>query len=263
MSLAVVTFFYPNAHTYLAGFLNCIRHQTKQDFTLLVFNDGVKNISDAFNEYSHTILFVDVSGTPTQIRFQAFEYLKSTNFEKIVFQDIDDEMTSNRVAVLAELLDDNMIVSNDLSLVNNDGILYAASVWADKINDLSKFDVTYILKKNIVGIGNSGIRKDVLKVKIAYSSLPKVADWFMFYQLMCLGNFKVLFTSRCQTLYRQHQDNMAGVKEFNKQRLEYVIDVKLSHYYGLMEVGFSVDEEIRQLIVAQMLLNFNHGLQKP
>lgn len=251
MSLAVVTFFYPNAVVYISGFLNCIQQQTAQNFTLIVFNDGVQNISSLFTKYNNNIIFVEVTGTPTQVRFQAFEYLKSSNFEKIIFQDIDDEMTSNRVDVLSKLLENHAIVSNDLSLVNNSGVIYSKAIWSDKIKDLFEFDDTFIKRKNIVGIGNSGIRKDILNTKITYSSMPKVADWFMFYQLMYLGKFKALFTTQCQTLYRQHEDNMAGVKNFDKDRLDYVIMVKLSHYQGLKDVGFQVEDDINELNLLQ------------
>jgi len=249
MSLAVVTFFYPNAINYVSGFLNCIQQQTNQNFTLIVFNDGVFDVQNYFSSYKSKITFVDVSGTPTQVRFHAFEYLKSTFFEKIIFQDIDDEMTLNRVDVLSKLLKNYSIVSNDLSLVNDTGAMYARSIWRDKIKDLFEFDDEFIKRKNVVGIGNSGIQKEVLNTKIAYSAVPKVADWFMFYQLMHLGKHKATFTTQCQTLYRQHEDNMAGVKSFNKERLEYVIMVKLSHYQGLKEVGFEVENEINELNV--------------
>lgn len=247
MSLAVVTFFYPNAVVYISGFLNCIQQQTAQNFTLIVFNDGVQNISSLFSKYNNNIIFVEVTGTLTQVRFQAFEYLKTSNFEKIIFQDIDDEMTANRVDVLSKLLENHSIVSNDLSLVNNSGVMYSKAIWSDKIKDLFEFDDTFIKRKNIVGIGNSGIRKDILSTKITYSSMPKVADWFMFYQLMYFGKFKALFTTQCQTLYRQHEDNMAGVKNFDKDRLDYVIMVKLSHYQGLKDVGFQVEDDINEL----------------
>ena len=251
MSSAVVTFFYPDAIKYIHGFIDCVKKQSRQGFTLIVFNDGVQNISSLFSKYNNNIIFVEVTGTHTQVRFQAFEYLKSSNFEKIIFQDIDDEMTSNRVDVLSKLLENHAIVSNDLSLVNNSGVMYSKAIWSDKIKDLFEFDDIFIKRKNIVGIGNSGIRKDILNTKITYSSMPKVADWFMFYQLMYLGKFKALFTTQCQTLYRQHEDNMAGVKKFDKDRLDYVIMVKLSHYQGLKDVGFQVEDDINELNLLQ------------
>lgn len=70
MSLAVVTFFYPNAVVYISGFLNCIQQQTAQKFTLIVFNDGVQNISSLFTKYNNNIIFVEVTGTPTELDFK-------------------------------------------------------------------------------------------------------------------------------------------------------------------------------------------------
>lgn len=247
MKISLVTYFYNEGIKYVDVFLDSVKKQTRLDFKLVVFNDGVNDAANYFMNFNGPIEFVDVSGTPTEIRFQSFEYLYKTDTEYIIFQDIDDDMTENRVEVLSDLLKKYDIVSNDLTLMDDNGVVYRESIWSDRLNDLFEFNYDFIRDKNIVGIGNSGIRKSVLSIPIKYSVIPKVADWFMFFQLMLFGKTKAVFTIKCQTLYRQHNNNMAGVKTFDEARLTYVIQVKKAHYLGLQEIGIDVAKELGEL----------------
>ncbi len=247
MKITLVTYFYNHGIKYADFFIDSIKKQTHKEFKLTVFNDAVSNVASYFSNFTGEIEFIDVSGTPTEIRFQSFEYLCKTNTEYIIFQDIDDGMTENRVEVLSELLRKYEIVSNDLTLMDDNGTIYKTSIWSDRLHDLFEFNSDFIKNKNIVGIGNSGIRKSVLSTSIKYSALPKVADWFMFYQLMLFSKTKAIFTTKCQTLYRQHNNNMAGVKTFDEARLTYVIQVKKAHYLGLQEIGVDVTRELTEL----------------
>ena len=262
MKITLVTYFYNDGIKYLNTFLDSIKKQTHQAFKLTVFNDGVNNAANYFTNFTGEIEFVDVSGTPTEIRFQSFDYLYKTNAEYIIFQDIDDGMTENRVEVLSELLQKYDIVSNDLSLMDDNGTLYKTAIWSDRLPDLFEFTSDFIKDKNIAGIGNSGIRKSVLSTPIKYSALPKVADWFMFYQLMFFSKVKAVFTSKCQTLYRQHNNNMAGVKTFDEARLTYVIQVKRAHYLGLQEIGIDVTKELTELDKIELIIQNKIAIPK-
>lgn len=255
MKVAVVTFVYPSAIKYLHDFIKCLQTQNFKEFELLIFNDGVSNLAEAINSFELPFKNIEVSGTPTQVRFSAFKWLGSSDYDKIIFQDIDDLMSSNRVKCLVSLLDSYEIVANDLSLMNEDAKIYADSIWRDKLGDLFEFDYKFISKKNILGIGNSAARKKIFEVAIKQNSIPLVADWFMYYQVLKNGNLKAVFTTQCQTYYRQHADNMAGVKELSEERLNYVIKVKEAQYNALQEVGEAVEKEMQLLIEQKKNIN--------
>jgi glycosyltransferase involved in cell wall biosynthesis len=265
MRVNLATYFYDHGTKYIQDFLSTVRQQTYQDFKLVVFNDGVKEAGNYFSEYHGDMEIVELTGTPTQIRLSSFEYLNKTDVDFIIFLDIDDKMSENRIEVLLNHLRHYDIVSNDLSLMNENGELYKRSIWSDKLKDEFVFDSDFIKHKNIVGIGNSGIRKSVLNIPISYSAIPKVGDWFIFYQIMYNGKAEALFTSQCQTFYRQHDNNMAGIKVVDENRLNYIIEVKRSHYQGLKEIGYNVKqellnlEEISQKIKGKSNFNIKNG----
>ena len=258
MKISLVTYFYNDAIKYIDTFLSALSKQTVQNFDLIVFNDSVEKPETYFTDYKRSIKFIAVSGTPTQVRFQSFEYLNKSDTDYIIFQDIDDSMSENRVEVLSHLLNEYDIVSNDLSLMNDSGELYQASIWSDKLKDLFTFEYNFIKDKNIVGIGNSAIKKTILKHSLKYSAIPKVADWFMFYQLMYNGKLTAVFTTKCQTLYRQHPNNMAGVRSLDNKRLLYVMEVKKFHYLGLKEANFNVEKELKELEAIEKKISETH-----
>lgn len=247
MKNAVVTFIYPYALKYLDEFEKCLSIQTFKDFDLVIFNDGVSDLKEAISGYNDHFEIISVSGTPMQIRFEAFGWLNKSGYDKIIFQDIDDSMSSNRVECLINLLNSYEIVANDLSLMNEKGDIYEESVWSKELGDLFSFNYEFISDKNILGIGNSAIRRQILEVPIKQSSTPVVADWFIYYQLLHNGRLSAIFTNQCQTYYRQHEDNMAGIKEFSEDRLNYVIKVKEAQYNGLKEVGIELKNEMEVL----------------
>ena len=82
---------------------------------------------------------------------------------------------------------------------------------------------SFIEDKNIVGLGNTGFRKELLESSLTYNSTPLIADWFIFYQLLKNSGHICSFTSDCQTNYRQHEDNDSGIRELTANRLSFVI----------------------------------------
>lgn len=245
--LAVVTYAYPQGMKYSASFVEALKQQGDREFSLIVFNDSVKDIAVYFESFGNRTEVVDVSGTPTEIRIKSFDHLYQHGPEYIVFLDIDDSMSSNRVEVMRKLLSEYELVSNDLDLMDEKGEVYKRSVWSARLNDRFHFDYKFIGDKNIVGIGNSAIRKSVLKNALKYSPLAKVGDWFIFYQLMFAGKLQAVFTTQCQTRYRQHPENIAGVKEADLERIKYVCGVKKAHYQALNAIGFDCSAELAAL----------------
>lgn len=247
MKTRLVTYLYEGAIKYIPEFIETIKKQTNQKFTLVVFNDGIQHVEKYFNLFEGKIEIIDVKGTPTEIRFHSFTYLCKTDADYIIFQDVDDGMSANRIDVVSNLLNKYNIVSNDLTLMNDHGKIYNESIWSKRLNDRFIFNYKFIEQYNIVGIGNSGVRKKILEIPIKYSKLPKVGDWFIFYQFLYLSQSSAIFTTKCQTFYRQHENNMAGIKKIDKARLEYVINVKKSHFLGLTEIGFDFHKEMKEL----------------
>ncbi len=246
MRIAVVTYFYPKAIPYATQLLDSLHRQTQIDFNLLVFNDGVPDIQHYFQNAKFPITYFDMSGSISAIRINSLRILGELDFDGYVFADADDTMSQNRVSVSNELLMKHDIVVSDLSLTNADGLLDLPTIWASRLPEGFEFDSRFLRDKNIVGFGNSAIKRAVASSPIAdrHNMAP---DWYIFYQIIEKRNLMPIFTSRCQTMYRQHDGNMAGIRSLTKNRLEQVVKVKQLHYTALEKEGYRFTDELRLL----------------
>jgi hypothetical protein len=245
MSNLLVTFIYPNAVRFLDDFIKSINLQTTKNFNVLIFNDGVLDGDFFFKKLNIDYQFIDVKGTPAEIRYEAFRFLKSSSAVKIIFQDSDDIMSANRMETCINYLDVNFLVCNDLDLIDNEGNLISVNVWSSRLKNNFLFNYNWIKKFNIVGLGNTAIRKELLNQDMQYSRRePLATDWFLFYQLLEKSKKQGIFVNSCKTLYRQHIDNIAGLGAINEKRLNQAVRVKKSHYEALIDIGYDFKKEL-------------------
>lgn len=234
MKNLVVTYLYPNALKYLDGFLKTLNTQTTDDFDILFFLDIVDK-RDCWGDDRIKAIFIE-GKTPIEIRFNSLKYLKNIEYENIIFCDFDDTMTNNRIQVLSNLLEKYEVVCNDLNIMQSDDEIIEYKIWGKRLGDNFEFNSEFISNKNIIGLGNTAIKSYLLKQSIKNSKLPLAADWFIFQQIINQST-KLFFTSECQTNYRQHNNNIAGIKKANFNRVKKIIDVKIKHYAALEEIG--------------------------
>lgn len=236
--IAVVTYVYPDGMIYFNSFLKTLCSQISDEFELIIFNDGVESLTednDNLKKLNFQVKIFSMRGSIAEVRFESLEILKQLNYDGYVFQDVDDEMSSNRVQLCSELLNFHEIVVNDLQILGDNG---RKGVWNDRIQDLQTISLSDIRRCNIIGLGNTTVRRNVIRhTPIDRSELPKAVDWFIFYQVLYSG-VNACFTSKCRTIYRQHENNLAGMQKMvSKERLRYIIQVKESHYRALSEIG--------------------------
>lgn len=240
--IAIVTYLYPNAIAYFEEFLDSLREQSYQEFELIIFNDGVSDIPKLTGLRCSNIF--EVKGTPLEIRLDSIEILQKLDFISYIFCDADDTFSYNRVEVVRDLLAESDIVVNDLNTMTSDSQMLEKLIWEKRKAELINIDAKLLKEKNIIGLGNSAISANLLKkIKLKRSEMPMAADWFIFYQyLYFVKETKACFTSDCQTNYRQHEANTAGIKELTKERIEHIAKVKRAQYKALAEIG--IDEFI-------------------
>lgn len=231
---ALVTYMYPNAIHFFDEFSLTIKQQTDSDFEVIFFNDGVDEKLFQKAKYKHQI--ITIQGSPLEIRFKSFEILKTLPFEKYIFLDSDDTMSNNRVEILKEKLISTTLICNDLNLMDSKGKLFEKKIWSNRLPEGFSFEYSFLKDKNIVGLGNTAFRRELLETPLIYSAKALIADWFIFYQLLKQSALTCTFTSICQTNYRQHNNNDAGIKETTEERLNYVVKVTNQQYSALKEI---------------------------
>lgn len=250
MKNAIVTYIYPNALSFIESFTNRINKINTDNIILIIFNDGIENPDIQFKNIKLPYKIISVKGTINEIRHRSIQYL-SENFndvENYIFQDIDDLFSINRFDVLIEKLQNNMMVCNDLKKIDNNGI-HSSPMWSERLENDFEFDYQFIINKNIIGLGNVGLKKNILAHKTQLSNTPAAFDWFYFYQVLKDTRIKALFTSECQTYYLQHDNNIAGIdKGLTVENLRKIINVKKKHYESLISLGYSeLEQELKKL----------------
>jgi hypothetical protein len=244
----VVLFIYPNVESYLEPLVLSLNNQTSKEYSVMIFNDGLKSAELLFENLDNNHQIINISGTIKEIRQEAFKLLKESDVGTIIFQDSDDFMSNNRVEVCLDYLKTYSLVCNDLDLIDTEGNLIREGYWTDRLSNSFIFDYNFIKKFNIVGLGNTAIRKELLDNEIQFSSDAIIAlDWFIFYQLLEKSKEQGVFVNTCKTIYRQHQNNEVGLGEFSKKRLKHAINVKKAHYNALNNVGFHFENELNEL----------------
>ncbi len=259
----LVSFLYPNALKYFSEFIYSIQQQTTKDFDIIIFCDAVK--IDNLNTSNLTINFIELTGTPFEIRELGIDYLANSSYENFIFLDSDDTMSSNRIEISHNILKSTDIVCCDLNLMDDLGNIWKKNIWSKKLSNNKIFDSNFLIDKNIVGLGNISCNKIFLLQKCIFSENIVALDWFIFYQKIKNGNFKVTFNNKMQVNYRQHIENTAGIKKRTKKEVTHILKSKNAHYESLLDLGYSelapqYLENNKVNIIDKLTVKSNHHL---
>ena len=266
MKNCIVSFIYPEAQPFFDDFCASLNSQTSDEFLVLLFNDGVTRADSYFHQLRQPKEIIPVDGNGVgDVRFKALQCLKARkDLACIIFQDMDDQLSRNRVEVSLDLLQNYDLVCNDLSTFDASGNT-SSSLWSSRLENNFEFDASFIERWNIVGLGNTAIRKSLLERPFHHSKEVLAYDWFLFYQLMKNNNTTAVFTTSCQTLYRQYAGNNAGIPgRINEQRMAYAVTVAKTHYTELILLGYDeLRGNLQQLITGEFKKTISLELEKP
>lgn len=232
---AILTTVFPAVEKYFPAYFNSLIEQNNQQFDLILVNDGIVDMSEVDHYLPKERVFVLSPGkTFVENRIISISYAKNKGYQNIIFADADDLMSDNRLAVSIELLEKYPIVVNDVDLMCEDGKVLLANYFSQSMASEKKYNYSFIEHKNFVGLGNTAIRTAILPDLIQLPTTLKMPDWYFFYTLMRQSNLEAFFTKQSKTYYRQHVDNLIGLKEITAQRIELGLQVKLNHYANLI-----------------------------
>ena len=170
---ALIVYIYPKAVPYFDELCASILAQTDQNFQVVFFSDGVSD--DFFQRLPFTNTVIPIEGSPLRIRFKSLQILKKSLFKQFIFLDADDTMTDNRVAVLKEKLRSVSLICNDLNLMDKNGAIFEENIWKERLPEDYSFDFNFLKNKNIVGLGNTAFRRELLESTLTYSPTPLIA----------------------------------------------------------------------------------------
>lgn len=247
-STAILTTVYPAVEKYLPYFCSSLVHQTNQQFDVVLVNDGINNLS-IFNNYfsNNRITILKPGNNFVQNRLIAISYAQKQGYQKIIFADADDLLSLNRIEVILSLIEKYPIVVNEIDLIDEAGNLLIENYFTKNIFPEKLYDFSYIENKNFIGLGNTAVLSAIIPEVLNIPETLKMPDWYFFYTLLRQKNIKAFFTNKTKTLYRQHAENLIGLKEITNKRIELGLAVKQNHYKNLIKEFPDLKTELNEI----------------
>ena len=244
-SICLFTVIYPGCEPWLPRFFESVAGQTRDDFDLMILNDGVTDAGNLIPPAPHRFQLIPVQGTTAKVRQQGIDLLMESDYKKIIFADADDYFSENRIEKSAEALETADIYVNDLTSVDEDENLIQKNYFSSRLGNQYEIEPDFILRKNIMGLGNSAVRKTGLR-KINIPDNTIAIDWLIFTDMLLRG-CSAIFNSECVTFYRQHDKNTAGFKKITPQKIEHALSVQLQNAAYFAEVSAKHEEHHENL----------------
>ena len=229
---------------FIDDYFESLKKQSNSNFIYILFLDGVEeskiinfirrhNICDSKFFFFHN----NHSLSPADIRKKIISIAYDLNVETLIFSDIDDIYTVNRVENVCENIENNSFVFNDFFIVDSDlKKLYKKSYYELVNCDLNLQTNLPILRKNYIGLGSIALNLCCFPFnKIDFPSYIQAFDWYLVTFVLLSGG-SCSFLENTYAYYRQHDNSFIGsFNELNMQRLNLGIQVKLNHYNALKE----------------------------
>jgi Glycosyl transferase family 2. len=217
---------------HLEVFFSSLSRQTFDNFDVVVLNDNYGPLNKFKSKYSElNIIDLPYNGTIAKNREYVINFVKNSSYDIAIFGDSDDYFDANRIEKAVELLGENDIVVNDITLFDDGGI-YDESYISKRVKNNSLIDIEFIKDKNIFGMSNTAVRLSIFG-ELNFNPDLIAVDWFLFSILLLNSATKAVFTTDTQTYYRQYADNTVGMKMLTKSSYIHGLVVKEKHYRAL------------------------------
>lgn len=243
--VAFLTTIFPQNKKFLKSFLDSLSEQTYKDFDLVIVNDKFKNLNYYKDLYSDlNIININSSGTPAKNKEVGINYCIEKNYDILIFGDSDDYFKNNRVERSIKILNQADIVVNDLSLFNENNV-YNKRYLSKRVKNLQIIKFEFIKNKNIFGFSNSAMRI-FNKKKISIPNDLVAIDWYIFSNFLLKG-YKAVFTNETISFYRQHEQNIIGLKQLDEKSFNKVKNIKIKHFNALSLNENQFSKELKSL----------------
>lgn len=233
--IAFLSFVFPSIEKYLDDFFVSLERQTIRGFDLYIINDGLKDFDNYKKKYSglNIIEINYVNSNKVKVREFGINFVLKKRYKFIVLGDADDYFAENRVECTVSYLKNNDIVINELNLVDEKKDLIKGQYLSKRIANGHDVSYSFILDKNICGFSNGAIKGELVD-RVKFKANLVAVDWF-FFSVLLLKRYKAIFTNETITYYRQHSNNLVGIKGLKKNAVFRMAEIKLAHYQALSQ----------------------------
>ncbi|CAH8242012.1 MULTISPECIES: glycosyltransferase [Vibrio] len=234
-SVCVLATAFPVPKNYLVDFFDSFLNQDYTHFDIIMVNDGNNDLDEFLGKYNKlSIATITPGETPLVNRIRLIKEAINRNYKYVVFSDIDDKFSYNRVFECVRYLEENDIVVNDITTFNSKGILQRKYL-SKRIVNGQRISFKDIETSNIMGLSNTAVKVDLLKeLDLDFPEDVIALDWLI-YSLLMLKGYKAKFISSCETFYRQHENNTVGMGIVTKESIASTVKVKEIHFRTLCD----------------------------
>mgnify|MGYP003980211221 FL=1 len=231
MRTACLTVFYDGMQQFADEYIQCIKDQTNQDFTLVVINDGFPGDLPALLEnLSISTTIIEETSTPQQNRLKGMQYCSHQGFDVIICSDSDETMYPDRIEQNISYFE----LNPDRDLVFNNSVGEDQGRYFDLFLK-PKIVFDDIVDINVLGYGAMNLRCDLVPffVSLANEQID-VFDWWIGLRYL-IENENVEVLDQARNHYRMHEGNIIGpVFEVNLHNIKIGLKVKQAMYSEML-----------------------------
>lgn len=226
--------YYKAAEKYKADYFKSIVDQTSKAFDLLIIYDNIQPLKISGLNVEIFEMIISSKMTPSKIRFEGIKYAFKNGYKNIVFSDIDDYFSNNRIEVTINNLARKKFVVNRVEAVNHKKEIIQMSDLSLLVKNENLKSYKQLLDYNTHGLTHTGINIESIE-SIYIPEEILATDWWIFTTLMLQG-YTGKYVSDATTYYRQSEDNLVGIqKPLDENRLFLGLRVKAVHYKHMVD----------------------------
>lgn len=234
MSTVVGSVIYKQAIEYLDDFLESLKHQTNQNFDVLLLNDNVEeelflNSFDKYVQYFGDRLKLIktkmIIQKPYLFRIELLKTVKSYGYDLLVLCDCDDKCALNRVENCQMAYgSERWFFYNEFLGFKNEKIMPSMPSITENVMQIAEY--------NYLGLSNTVLVMSHISDRFIDSLREgdtQVFDWYLFARILLEGGTGEKINNTF-TFYRVYLANTAGISNGALVDLKKEIDVKKQHY---------------------------------
>ena len=228
MRIAIGTVAHPGSAKFHEALGISLRHQTDQDFDVLVLNDSSANLTPLMEGLGTHIRNAAPGCTPSALRKDLISWAHELA-DALLFIDSDDWCMPERVEVCRAHLNTHEAVAHDLDLVDDEHGSLRMLV-GGQIEDGHIVTLSDIADSNFLGLSNTGGRTEALQH--ASTEVPDqiiAFDWALYTTLIANGT-RMVYDARPLSSYRQHENNVANLMKCDAASMLRAVEIKAAHY---------------------------------
>ena len=237
---------YKSAEKYLKDFLTSLEQQGNELFSILLLNDdiGDADLKSIVSPYALHIECIEYRNrTPVQLRIELLRQAKLRQADLLILGDCDDYFSHNRVQNIINTYEEHLdkaFFYNDLVNMNGERLMPELPKEVIRFEDIGEY--------NFLGLSNTAVNIDKLSYEFIESLKEYhyyIFDWYFYSRILLLGLSGVK-VQNCNTIYRLHENNLAGIAEMSYADIKREITVKKQLYECLEKYNFYYALKLQQ-----------------